>query len=184
MFNLRNSFTEALPVKLTESEILQKSAVLSDMLQQKATKELEKKIHAAAAKVEIDNLGREIAEVSGHIRTRSEPRPVDCFERLRTDENIVDIIRSDTFETVRSRPLTDSERQLVLKEVTAQARANRAQETTANATTTASAKAPRKRTTAAKAESKKQGQKPKQPTATQPQDETKSNVTPLTAKQK
>jgi hypothetical protein len=51
------------------------------------------------------------AELAEQLRLRSEVRAIECVETPGSEPGWVDLIRTDTGECVRSRELTDEERQ-------------------------------------------------------------------------
>jgi uncharacterized FlaG/YvyC family protein len=104
-------FTEKQPCELTRDEKLRKADQMAQHFKTRAEKEVEAKSIAEGYKRELKTLDHEIADRAEEVRTGVEYRNVDCAERARYRDNQVDVIRLDTGEVVRSRPMTITERQ-------------------------------------------------------------------------
>lgn len=108
-------FVEQLPCRLRESEKLLKSEELAEQLRQREIVEAEKKEANDAFKARLSEADRQVQRLAHEIRTGEEYRAVQCTEIGRWSENVVDIVRSDTGEVVRSRPMAAGERQALLE---------------------------------------------------------------------
>ena len=108
---METTLIEDLPVELTEPELLAKANASAELWRKGALLEEEKKRITADYKTRIDGIKDEIALLSDQIRSRKELRPVECFERRRPDEMMIDVIRKDSYTVVRSREMTAQERQ-------------------------------------------------------------------------
>ncbi|HYC44511.1 MAG TPA: hypothetical protein VED01_03405 [Burkholderiales bacterium] len=113
----RERFVETLPVKLTKKEVLSKSADLMTALDKRSALKDEKKATSAMFREEEKKIEAEIEELAASIKSGKEKRPVECFQRTRIADRMIDTIRCDTGDVVRSRPMTIDERQLALKDI-------------------------------------------------------------------
>jgi hypothetical protein len=111
---MQSDFVEKLPCELTREETLAKGAEMALMIKQHGEVELEAKETADTFKKQFKRLDRTISERAEEVRTGVEHRLVPCTERGRYRENMVDVVRLDTGEIVRSRPMTESEKQQAL----------------------------------------------------------------------
>lgn len=107
-------FFERLPCVLEPKETLLKSKALAQLLCDQANVELEKKDANADFKRRLDAIDTRLSELGLEVRTGREYREVQCFERADYAESRVEIIRTDTGEVVRYRPLEVHERQQAL----------------------------------------------------------------------
>jgi len=103
--------TRDLPVELTDAELLVKSRELATHMQKLYDIRAEAKLSADGYKSTIKTLEQEIAEMQRVVKTGKELRPVEIFERKRFSRSVVEVVRADTFEVVRTRPMTDAEKQ-------------------------------------------------------------------------
>lgn len=110
-------FVENLPVRLTKREMLSKNADLITALDKSKTLKAEKKEAAATFREQEKEIEKEIDQLAECLKSGKERRPVECFQRTRIDERMIDTVRCDTGDIVRSRPMTIDERQLALKEL-------------------------------------------------------------------
>lgn len=102
-------FLRTLPVSLSASEVADRSKELADEIHE-----------MALAKEEADGTKRRIADdlklrearvkkLGDAVRTRAEPREVDCHEEVDLDRKLARVIRNDTGATVETRALSDLE---------------------------------------------------------------------------
>lgn len=105
---------EDLPCKLTADEKLLKGAQLVQLAVERRILEDQKKLATAKLKTEIDKKKDEIGLLVDQLHRGEEERPIECIERPRYDAMMVDIIRTDTGQVWRQRPLHPSERQEAL----------------------------------------------------------------------
>lgn len=108
---MQSGFVEKLPCDLTRDEKLKKAEEMAEQLKARAELELTAKASADEFKQKLKQLDRTIGDRAEEVRTGLEYRQVECTERGRYRDNIVDVIRIDTGEVVRSRPMTVNERQ-------------------------------------------------------------------------
>lgn len=105
------SFKERLPCQLTEREKLSKGQELVARLGEK--EELEERAAAASKdfKRAITVKDQGARDLATEIRTGVEYREIDCQEVASFAQNVVQTIRVDTGETIRSRAMLLAERQ-------------------------------------------------------------------------
>lgn len=60
----------------------------------------------------IKNLKTEQGKLADEVKTGTEMRDIECVEKPDWRQHIVTVVRCDTGEVVRTRPMTPSERQL------------------------------------------------------------------------
>ena len=102
---------ETLRVSLTPDELLVKSRELARYLQE--TRDLEESI-ARERKQQSEMLKdrrEEAQRLAEDVATGTEVREVSCVEVLRYRERLVDIVRIDNHEVVRTRAMQPEERQ-------------------------------------------------------------------------
>lgn len=105
------SFAERLSCRLTAQETLRKGAELVETMADKGLLELEIKEQTSTLKAQVKKLSQRSDALALEIRTGEEYRQVECTERRDFRNNLVDVVRMDTGEVVRSRPMTAGERQ-------------------------------------------------------------------------
>lgn len=108
------TIVEPLPCALSAHEKMLKADKLVDVLREVGKLEDAKKDAAAGFKQKIDGKNVEARILAGEIRTGAEFRPVECVERPRYGDMMVDLVRLDTGAVVSSRAMHPSERQLAL----------------------------------------------------------------------
>ncbi len=114
-------FYEELPCALDSQELVLKSKQLAQLLCDQANVELEKKEANATFKEQLDDIDKRMSALALEVRTGREYREVPCTERADYADNRVEIVRMDTGEVVRIRPLLQGERQEALPYVKATA---------------------------------------------------------------
>jgi hypothetical protein len=113
---MRTTTIEQLACEMTPKERLLKSTELAKKIDEQVALEEEKKGFNEAWKGRKNTVDLAVRILASEVRTGKETRPVECFESPRYGEMMVDLIRSDTGEVVRARPMHPSERQLALDE--------------------------------------------------------------------
>jgi hypothetical protein len=108
---MQGGFVEKLPCELTRDEKLNKADQMAEHLKTRAEVELEAQTAAGTFKRQLKELDRAIGDRAEEVRSGVEYRPVECACRDRFRDNQVDVVRLDTGEIVRSRPMTLQERQ-------------------------------------------------------------------------
>jgi hypothetical protein len=109
-----DQMTRYLPVVLDELEIRTKSKELASKNLEKNRADREFANIKKSMAESIKSLQEDIDRLSEIVDTGIEKREVECYER-RVDQTLtIQIIRTDTFEVVTTRPMTDTERQLVM----------------------------------------------------------------------
>lgn len=113
---MAKTWTEELPVPLTHIELLDRGEALA--LQEKLWREAdnERKDVADAYKGKLTKIEGEQARLAAIVRDRQEPRPVVVKQHMDFAAGAVLAIRTDTGEVVRTRAMTDAERQMELAE--------------------------------------------------------------------
>lgn len=103
--------TEALPVKLTDEEVLHHTRELIDALNTEddladklASFKEDHKEHVTLAEAETKRLRRVVS-------TRTEYREVETIESHDYKRGVVELVRVDTQDIIRTRAMTESERQ-------------------------------------------------------------------------
>jgi hypothetical protein len=105
---------EMVPCKLSAEESHLKSKQLCQLAIDRAELEQEKKSAASAIKAAIDSKEEKINDLVKEVHSGEELRPVECYERPRYIDNMVDLIRTDTGAVVRTRAMHPTERQTAL----------------------------------------------------------------------
>lgn len=105
---------EQLPVKLTDTELLDRGQKLakiqSDLAEHYANEEsIKKQLKSKEAALEAER-----SKLAGAIRSKAEPRDVRVEEWARFKSGVIEHIRMDTGEVIFSRDLMPSERQTTL----------------------------------------------------------------------
>lgn len=108
---MQSGFVEKLPCELTRDEKESKANEMAELIKVHGEVEIEMKSVAEGFKRHLKKLDQDITDRAEEVRTGVEHRLVECTERGRYRDNKVDVIRCDTGETVRSRPMTITERQ-------------------------------------------------------------------------
>lgn len=105
------TFIESLPCALTAQEKLLKTDQLVEVLAQVTELEEAKKEAASSIKEQIQKKERESHKLAHELRTGHELRPIECIERPRYADLMVDKVRVDTGAVVSSRAMHPSEQQ-------------------------------------------------------------------------
>ena len=103
-----------LPVELTPDEVRAKGVELAARVDEMYAIDVERKEAAAAIRERRADVEAQVIELKGEVRSGREYREVEC--RLEPDfqAGVMQIVRVDTGEFVRSRPLSPDERQPAL----------------------------------------------------------------------
>lgn len=107
-------WTESLPVTLTNAELLERGESLALMDSTRAEKETERKRAADGFKHELEDIAAEQSRLAMIVRDKREARPVYVTEIRDFKKGSVDIVREDTAEAIRTRVMTEHERQMEL----------------------------------------------------------------------
>jgi len=103
--------TEALSVDLTQEELDERRDKLVKLIEDSTELEIEKKAATAQFNARKQKLTSAIGSIAIEVRERKTYRPVDCAEMPDYKAGIVTIVRQDTGEIVRTRVMTDEDRQ-------------------------------------------------------------------------
>jgi hypothetical protein len=104
-------YTETLPVKLTESEALERADVSARLQQERDAIEAAMKADAAQRKADIQEKDAAMRRLAEEIRQRRTYRAVDCERRFDYSDGKVREVRLDTGEIISERDMTYDERQ-------------------------------------------------------------------------
>lgn len=103
-----------LPVKLTEEERLQRADGLANALQQVQDRKVEKRRVTKEADKQIAEAEQEAVELRDAVATGREYQEVIVHKVFDYEQATVTEVRTDTGETIKSRGMTDEERQAKL----------------------------------------------------------------------
>lgn len=103
---------ETLPVRLTKSELLERGNSLALAREHYTRQRGEAKAAAAVAKADLEEIEGEVDRLAGIVRAKAEPRPVETRVVRDYERGVVDTVRLDTGELVRTRAMTEQERQI------------------------------------------------------------------------
>lgn len=106
------TFARTLPVTLTRDELLERGEALALMRGKRNGIAYDQKASNADFKEKLEDADTEIDRLAGIVRSKSEPRPVDCTARRDMQRYVIDTIRLDTGEVIETRTMTEQERQL------------------------------------------------------------------------
>lgn len=102
---------EPMLVRLTDEEKLRKSAELARHMQETTQRKVTRQLEIKRMSDEIKEREAVEGALAQDIVSGTESRPIECFEQPRYGEMLVDIVRSDTHEVVRTRAMQPHERQ-------------------------------------------------------------------------
>lgn len=105
---------EVLPVKLTDAERLERADDLANAVQAVEDAKRHKKIVTRDASAKVDTAEAQRADLADVVASGREYREVIVHRVLNYEDGTVMEIRTDTGETIRSRNMTDEERQATL----------------------------------------------------------------------
>lgn len=103
--------TQRLLCELTDLELMEKGIMLKDCLKQLTELEVQKARLSAAMKP----IKSQIEDLVPIIDTRKEMREVECDWRFEWSKGIKVLVRTDTYEEVTRKPVTDEEKQIQLE---------------------------------------------------------------------
>lgn len=104
-------FKELLTVKLAEDEIKKYSLQLAKTCGEKTAKEEEKARIAERINSELKLMKQAVDDLSTKVESGEENRLVECEERPMYDLGVIWVVRLDTWEKIRERPMTAEDRQ-------------------------------------------------------------------------
>lgn len=107
-------FVLTLRCKITQAEIQQSGEQLAETVEALEALQDAKSNASKAYDEEIKAKRRTRDALALDVRTGTAERCVECYEQPRWSELLVNVVRDDTGEVVRTRSMTDDERQLVL----------------------------------------------------------------------
>jgi hypothetical protein len=106
-----HEFTRTLSVQLTRDELLERGATLAAVNQDIEREELTQADVKASMKATLASLQAQRARLAAVVSRKAEPRDVVCLELKDFERGTYTIVRTDTGETIESRPLTEAERE-------------------------------------------------------------------------
>jgi hypothetical protein len=98
-----------LPVKLTETEILNKADVLAKTLRERDELDERRKASAKDFKEQLERVELEVSKLARTIESGQEDRPIDCRWERDDHRSAMVLYRADTGEIVRTRAMTAAE---------------------------------------------------------------------------
>lgn len=101
--------TLALPVKLTEAEVLERSREMAAEVAARQSAEDARKASASAHKARVESHDLKVALLAGVVASGEELRQVECEWQADAGLRTLRLVRRDTRAVVRSRPMTDEE---------------------------------------------------------------------------
>lgn len=104
--------TRKLPCPLTDVEYQQRSDTLARLLAEQNDLKDEVKDAAREARVRLDALAQQIAQLGETVLNRAEWREVPISEVKNLNDRVMEIVRGDTGEIIDSRPLSPFELQV------------------------------------------------------------------------
>jgi hypothetical protein len=103
------TFNERLPVRLDEVTLKERALELAGKIEEHDRLEKDRKEQAKAMKEEVDAAGNEVRRLAGIVKTGEEPREVEVRWDPNHAERTMELLRLDTGELVRSRPMDKPE---------------------------------------------------------------------------
>lgn len=109
-------FMKSLKCRLTENEKAEIGRLVVELVSKKEAVEYEKAATASQYGGKLKDIWKDIIEKSRTHREGFEYREVECFTEFSWTTGVAKVIRSDTYEMVSSRTITDDERQIHIDE--------------------------------------------------------------------
>lgn len=109
--------TRQLKCRLTESEVAAAASELATRLDDVDSIKLAAKEAADNFKAEVSKVKKRSSDLRNMVRDHVETRMVECEDRMDYKAGIVHVIRLDTQEQIKTRTLTDDERQAFLPNI-------------------------------------------------------------------
>jgi hypothetical protein len=111
---------EDVPCMLSAEEQLLKSKELTQLMRERAEVDVLKKSSASMYKDMAERLDERIRVLADAVSTGCEIRPVECYERPRYADGLVDIVRADNGDRYRVRAMHPDERQTAMADIVEQ----------------------------------------------------------------
>lgn len=115
---VRRMVTKALPVNLTEAEVLQYGRDVARAVSDKTRIEAEFDSVKADYKGKIAEQEAIVSKLSPRIHSGKETRDVECSEVKNWTRMTVTVTRIDTMEDIESRPMREDEKQMEIADAT------------------------------------------------------------------
>jgi len=109
---VRRKITKALPVRLTDAEVLQYGRDAARAVSDRERIESELASVKADYKGKIEEQSAIVSKLSPRIHSGIETREVECEEVRNWTKAVVTVTRWDTGETIESRPMREDEKQM------------------------------------------------------------------------
>ncbi len=106
--------TELLSCDLTPDEVRERGEEAARKAQERDTIEAERQSSQKSYKGRVESLEGQVRHLLSEVRSKSTRREIEVISEARHDAGMMETIRTDTGEIVRSRPLTANERQTSL----------------------------------------------------------------------
>lgn len=104
-------YKASLKVELTPAEIADRADRAAHLLKDRDQKEADMKAAQKHAKSIIEEIEAELRRLSNEVRTKSTYASIECERRYDYGQRTYREVRTDTWETLAQRPLTESEMQ-------------------------------------------------------------------------
>lgn len=120
-------FMKSLKCKLTTDEKALISQRVVELVSKKEEVERQKAAASSRFGGQLKDIWSEIAELSQRHREGFEYREVECYIEFSWTDGVAKVIRSDTYEMVSSRTISDDERQIHIDEIEQEKNAEQAE---------------------------------------------------------
>jgi hypothetical protein len=108
----REKATEILPVRLTPVELAARADELANLLQKRDQVDEEKSAANSRFKMQFDEIDTRMSALGRELRDKEVPREVEVTRTMNYSEKIVETVRNDTGELVRTRSMSPDELQM------------------------------------------------------------------------
>lgn len=108
----REKVTEILPVRLTPVELAARADELANLLQKRDTVDEEKSSANARFKSQFEEIDTRMSALGRELRDKEVAREVEVTRTMNYAEKIVETVRNDTGELVRTRSMSPDEMQM------------------------------------------------------------------------
>lgn len=112
-----STVTRKLFCKLTEEEANERARSAATILGRRDEIEQKLKAEQATGKANVKTLEQELRQLSTAAREKQELRDVECVWQRDDASWQMNLVRTDTYEIIESRPQTTEERQLALPRI-------------------------------------------------------------------
>lgn len=109
--NQYKTIKESCRVQLTDSELLLRGNELVQERNREDAEVLRHKAEKEQHKFNLADINSDIVRLHHAIENKFEYRDIDCWERPRYSQGLMEIVRSDTREIIKTRKMTEDEMQ-------------------------------------------------------------------------